>query len=51
MARAADCRHRWFRDLVDVYESKPGPTARRTGVFLAIVVSQIDTITISKTIL
>ena len=51
MARATDCRHRWFRDLVDAYESKPGPTARRAGAFLAIVVSQIDTITISKTIL
>ena len=44
MARAADCRHRWFRDLIDAYESKPGPTARRAGAFLAIVVSQIDTI-------
>ena len=51
MARAADCRHRWFRDLVDEYELKPGPTARRAGAFLAFVVSQIDTITISKTIL
>ena len=33
-----------MQSIADAYESKPGPTARRAGAFLAIAVSQIDTI-------
>ena len=32
-----------MQSIADAYESKPGPTARRAGAFLAIAVSQIDT--------
>ena len=33
-----------MQSIADAYDSKPGPTARKAGAFLALAVSQIDTI-------
>ncbi|MCK3657466.1 permease [Pasteurellaceae bacterium Pebbles2] len=43
-ARGGGIMYPIMQSIADAYESKPGPTARRAGAFLAIVVSQIDTI-------
>lgn len=43
-ARGGGIMYPIMQSIADTYESKPGPTARRAGAFLAIVVSQIDTI-------
>lgn len=43
-ARGGGIMYPIMQSIADAYDSKPGPTARRAGAFLAIVVSQIDTI-------
>lgn len=43
-ARGGGIMYPIMQSIADTYDSKPGPTARRAGAFLAIVVSQIDTI-------
>ena len=43
-ARGGGIMYPIMQSIADAYESKPGPTARRAGAFLAIAVSQIDTI-------
>ena len=43
-ARGGGIMNPIMQSIADAYESKPGPTARRAGAFLAIAVSQIDTI-------
>lgn len=43
-ARGGGIMYPIMQSIADAYDSKPGPTARRAGAFLAIAVSQIDTI-------
>lgn len=43
-ARGGGIMYPIMQSIADTYDSKPGPTAKRAGAFLAIVVSQIDTI-------
>lgn len=43
-ARGGGIMYPIMRSIAEAYDSKPGPTARRAGAFLAIAVSQIDTI-------
>ncbi|WP_133543396.1 DASS family sodium-coupled anion symporter [Mesocricetibacter intestinalis] len=43
-ARGGGIMYPIMQSIADTYDSKPGPTARRAGAFLAIAVSQIDTI-------
>ncbi|WP_443091479.1 DASS family sodium-coupled anion symporter [Basfia succiniciproducens] len=43
-ARGGGIMYPIMQSIADAYNSKPGPTARRAGAFLAIAVSQIDTI-------
>ncbi|EIJ71575.1 DASS family sodium-coupled anion symporter [Pasteurella bettyae] len=43
-ARGGGIMYPIMRSIAETYDSKPGPTARRAGAFLAIAVSQIDTI-------
>lgn len=43
-ARGGGIMYPIMQSIAETYDSKPGPTARRAGAFLAIVVSQIDTI-------
>lgn len=43
-ARGGGIMYPIMQSIAEAYDSKPGPTARKAGAFLAIVVSQIDTI-------
>ncbi|ABR74840.1 permease [Actinobacillus succinogenes] len=43
-ARGGGIMYPIMQSIADAYDSKPGSTARRAGAFLAIAVSQIDTI-------
>lgn len=43
-ARGGGIMYPIMQSIADAYDSKPGPTARRAGAFLALAVSQIDTI-------
>lgn len=43
-ARGGGIMYPIMQSIADTYDSKPGPTARRAGAFLALAVSQIDTI-------
>ncbi|MDH2927186.1 DASS family sodium-coupled anion symporter [Lonepinella koalarum] len=43
-ARGGGIMYPIMQSIADAYDSKPGPTAKRAGAFLALVVSQIDTI-------
>ncbi len=43
-ARGGGIMYPITRSIAEAYDSKPGPTARRAGAFLALAVSQIDTV-------
>lgn len=43
-ARGGGIMYPIMQSIADAYDSKPGPTARRAGAFLALAVSHIDTI-------
>ncbi|MGO1590901.1 MAG: anion permease [Ancrocorticia sp.] len=43
-ARGGGIMYPIMRSIAEAYDSKPGPTAKRAGAFLALVVSQIDTV-------
>ncbi len=43
-ARGGGIMYPIMKSIAEAYDSKPGPTAKRAGAFLALAVSQIDTI-------